>query len=85
MEHKKPVIAGRIGALPEIVLEGKTGLLHDPPSINELVACIQKLDADENLCREFGQQGFERIYTDYHVDIVYPRLSDVYNELVGKA
>ena len=81
MEHKKPVVAGRIGALPEIVLEGQTGLLHDPPSIDELVACIQKLDADESLCRQFGQQGFERIFSNYHVDTVYPKLIDVYQSV----
>ena len=84
MEHKKPVIAGRIGALPEIVLEGKTGLLHDPPSIDELVACIQKLNADENLCREFGQHGFNRIFSDYHVDTAYLRLIDVYKEVTSE-
>ena len=83
MEHKKPVIAGRIGALPEIVLEGKTGLLHAAPSIDELVGCIQQLNSDETLCRNFGQQGFERIYSDYHVDIVYPRLINVYEILAA--
>ena len=83
MEHKKPVIAGRIGALPEIVLDEKTGLLHDPPSIEQLVAAIKRLDASEALCREFGERGFQRIFADYHVDIVYPHLVEVYRDVVG--
>jgi glycosyltransferase involved in cell wall biosynthesis len=81
MEHRKPVIAGRIGALPEIVIDGQTGLLHDPPSIDQLVSHIEKLNSDDELCRQYGEQGFKRIFSEYHVDLVYPRLVDVYQQV----
>ena len=41
-----PVIASRIGALPEAIRDGENGLLFTPGSAQELAAILQMLDHD---------------------------------------
>jgi glycosyltransferase involved in cell wall biosynthesis len=41
-----PVIASRLGALPEAIREGESGLLFTPGATSELAELLQRLDAD---------------------------------------
>ncbi len=43
-----PVIASRIGALPEAIREGENGLLFAPGATSELAAILQAMDADRS-------------------------------------
>jgi glycosyltransferase involved in cell wall biosynthesis len=43
-----PVIASRIGALPEAIREGENGLLFTPGAASELAAILQEVDADRS-------------------------------------
>lgn len=57
MRSGVPVVASRIGALPEIVTDGRTGILVTPSSTTELQAAIQRLDEDSELRRTMGAAG----------------------------
>lgn len=37
-----PVIASKIGGIPELVIDGKTGFLFSPKNENELIGCIRE-------------------------------------------
>ena len=50
----KPVVSTRVGALPEVVREGETGLLVAPGSAPELAAALEKL-ADPALRAQFEE------------------------------
>lgn len=54
----RPVIATRIGGLPEIVRDGVTGLLVSPHSPDELAGAMRRLWLDPNLTRELGTNAF---------------------------
>jgi glycosyltransferase involved in cell wall biosynthesis len=43
-----PVIASRLGALPEAIREGQNGLLFAPGDSSELAAVLQRLDRDRD-------------------------------------
>ena len=47
MEQKVPIIASRVGGIPEIVHDEKNGILIDPRSPNQLKAAILRLHASE--------------------------------------
>ena len=49
-----PVVAARSGASHEVVDEGKTGLLYEPDSEEDLVSCVSRLSDDEGLRRKMG-------------------------------
>lgn len=57
MRSGVPVVASRIGALPEIVADGVTGLLVTPGNTPELLRAIRRLEEDAELRRKMGAAG----------------------------
>lgn len=52
-----PLIASRIGGLPEVVSDGETGLLVEPGAPEELSEAILRLASDPALRRQMGEAG----------------------------
>lgn len=76
MRAAKPIVAFRVGALPEIVEDGVTGVLGSPTSAESLVEAVQqavKLDLPEA-----GRQGYERFKRLYDVKTTHRLLSELY-------
>jgi glycosyltransferase involved in cell wall biosynthesis len=59
MEQGLPVIASRVGGVPDIVHDGENGLLIDPASPAQLRGAILKLKEDPALRRAYGERGRE--------------------------
>jgi glycosyltransferase involved in cell wall biosynthesis len=57
----KPVVAARIGALQDIVLDGETGLLIDPQAHTALAHAISRLLRAPEQARHMGLRGRQRI------------------------
>ncbi len=55
-----PVVASRLGGLPEAVLDGKTGLLFEPGNAKQLADCLETLLDQPKLARQYGQFGRAR-------------------------
>ena len=54
-----PSIAHRIGGVPEVVIDGKTGLLADPGDRATLVEALRKLIEDPALRKSLGEQAHQ--------------------------
>ena len=69
MAAELPVVACRIAAVPEVVLDGVTGLLSDPRDPGALAGLIERLIADPDLARRLGREGRRRAlgFTPRHV------------------
>jgi glycosyltransferase involved in cell wall biosynthesis len=80
MAYGKPVIASRIGALPEIVDDGVTGLLFEAGKTGDLVEKIQYLCNRPKLCREMGRAGLEKARREYSKEKYYERLMKIYEK-----
>jgi glycosyltransferase involved in cell wall biosynthesis len=52
-----PVVATRHAGIPEVVLDGQTGLLVDEGDVNAMAAAIELLLLDPALCAQFGAAG----------------------------
>jgi len=66
-----PVIASRIGGIPELIKDGENGLLIAPGDINELVAAINNLWNHPKLLNLLSRQAYvaSQTYTfDLHVE-----------------
>lgn len=62
MSSGVPVVATRVGGIPEIVLHETTGLLVPLQSVEaELAQAISRLLADDELRRQMGQRCLERV------------------------
>jgi len=80
--HGKAVICSRIGALPEIVDDGRTGLLFEAGNADDLAEKIRHLWEQPRLCREMGEAGRERALREYSADRYYERLMVVYERAI---
>lgn len=63
--HRCPVIATRVGGLPELIEEGKSGLLIPPDDIDSLGLAIESLVREPGRAREMGEYAF-RLSTEKH-------------------
>jgi glycosyltransferase involved in cell wall biosynthesis len=61
MAHGRPVVAGDVGGLRDLVVHEETGLLVRPGDVEALRAALQRLLADAELRRRFGHAGRARI------------------------
>jgi glycosyltransferase involved in cell wall biosynthesis len=78
-----PVIASRIGALPEVVDDDHTGILVDPGDATSLVAAMRKLDASPFLREEMGRKARRRFERCFRVDRYIEEFTRVYDELLS--
>ena len=77
-----PVIASRVGGLPEIVEHERTGLLVDfPPTPNELAAAVRRLLDDPALRAEMGRRGREKVMERFSIDAMVEGTLRAYEEV----
>jgi glycosyltransferase involved in cell wall biosynthesis len=82
MARGLPVIASRIGGLPEIVEEGITGSLFEPGNPEDLVQQVRRLWEDPELCNRMGRAGRQKVIREYTEDAYYDNLMAVYQTAI---
>lgn len=75
-----PVIAPRTSAIPEVVMDGRTGLLYEPGNIRDVVRCMRKLYGSPAMRKEMGAAGKEFISKNFTPKAMGRRLLDLYAE-----
>ena len=55
-----PVVATRVGGVPEAVIDGETGLLVEPKNIEQLRSAMERMIVDEPFRLAAGQKGLAR-------------------------
>jgi glycosyltransferase involved in cell wall biosynthesis len=60
MRHKKPVIGCNTGGMPEIIVNGVTGLLCEPDNSRDLEKALLALIDDKSMRESMGLKGYER-------------------------
>jgi glycosyltransferase involved in cell wall biosynthesis len=81
MSFKKAIVGARIGGIPELINDGKTGLLFESFNADDLREKIVKLWGDDNLKREFGENAFQFISNQVSYERHYGILKDIYSNL----
>ena len=82
MACRKPVIGSRAGAITEIVEEGQTGLTFSPGDADALAAALEGLLADPARARRFGDRGYERLVSHFHIAQNVQATERVYERLL---
>ncbi len=65
-----PVVASRIGALPDFIEEGVGGVLVEPGQVSGLAEALDILLSDPAKCRRFGEAGHEVVRARYNWESV---------------
>lgn len=79
---KCPVITTNRGPAPEIVKNGKTGLLLKKNTPNYLKEAILKVITDDDIESKMGKNGFEHIKKNFDWQIITEKTNEVYRELL---
>jgi glycosyltransferase involved in cell wall biosynthesis len=79
----KPVVATRVGGIPEIVTDGATGLLVPPEDPGAMAEALVRLLAEPALARALGAAGREVAGTRFAAAAMVRRTERVYLELAG--
>jgi glycosyltransferase involved in cell wall biosynthesis len=82
MAMGKAVIGARRGMIPEIVDDGKTGLVIDDSPEN-IARAIERLAGDPALCRSMGEAGREKALRLYDVRRQALKVREIYEALLG--
>jgi sugar transferase (PEP-CTERM/EpsH1 system associated) len=61
MAAGRPTVGARAGGIPEVVVEGETGLLVDPGDAPGFAVAIARLLNDDTLAAEMGRNGRARV------------------------
>jgi glycosyltransferase involved in cell wall biosynthesis len=80
-----PVVATRVGGLPECVLDGETGLLVDPVDEAALAQAVAGLLKDPLLRAEMGDRARAWVESRFTMDAIARRYVDFYRQVLDRA
>ena len=81
----KAIIGTRTGAVPEILNNGRAGIIVPPRDVKALAQALRKLMADDELRRGLGESAKRRFEERFHPDRVMGEILEVYREAMGRA
>ena len=82
MAHGKPVVASRIGGIPELVIDGETGVLFEPGNASDLARQVSQLMNNPTLRARMGAAGRERAVQQFSIEKHNANLLAVYRSLL---
>lgn len=85
MSKGRPVVAGRVGGIPEMITDGVEGILVDEPEAAAYSAAINRILIDPERAMQMGKWGRERVRSAYSWDRLGREMLTVYKELIQKS
>jgi glycosyltransferase involved in cell wall biosynthesis len=79
-----PVVASKVGGIPEVVDEGKTGFLCPPGDPAALTAALVTLLEDPVRSRQMGRAGQQVFERKFDVRLMLERLDGLYQECLDR-
>jgi glycosyltransferase involved in cell wall biosynthesis len=77
-----PVISTDVNGIPDVVLDGETGILTQPGKIIDLSEAIIKLLSDPTLRKNMGRKGQQRVESLFSFEAVTKDLIAIYDDVI---
>jgi glycosyltransferase involved in cell wall biosynthesis len=84
MERSRAVVASSVGGLPELVVEGETGLLVPPDDVEALRAAIVRVAANVDATTAMGAVGRRRALEEFPAERPAERLDAIYRAALAR-
>ena len=78
----KPVVATKVGGIPEIVVDNDTGILVPPKSPGELADAVRRLLANPTCRAEMGRKGRDRVELLFSMEAHAKAIADIYGQIL---
>jgi glycosyltransferase involved in cell wall biosynthesis len=85
MARRRPVVATRVGGIPEVISDGIDGLLVPPADSEALAAAIGSVLTDAALARRLGEAGYRTVADRFSIEAQVRRIEAVYAEELVRA
>ena len=82
MACEVPVVASRVGGLPEVIEHGVSGFLHEPEAIDEMAASALAILTDDALHERIGAAACRRVREEFCVERVVPMYEACYRAVM---
>jgi glycosyltransferase involved in cell wall biosynthesis len=82
MAAARPVIASAVGSLPEVVVDGTTGIIVPPGDVGRLAGALGELAAEPARRQQLGRQGRRRASAVFGLDAMVASTIELYREVV---
>lgn len=76
-----PIVATRVGGLPDLINEGVNGILMDPGKPDQLAAALNKLFADKELRYSMQQRSYQLVSEQYDIEKRVSQLVEIYKSV----
>ena len=83
MACEVPVVAARVGGLPEVIEHGVSGFLHAPDALDEMAESGVQLLTDIALHQEIAQAACARVRNHFCAEKIVPMYEECYERVVG--
>lgn len=80
--YGKPVVGASIGGIPELVVEGETGLLFEPGDGAALAARVSELAADRARAEEMGRRARVKLERDHSPERHCEQIVEIYERVI---
>ena len=83
MALSRPVVASAVGGIPEMIDDGRTGLLVPPHDPGALAAAIVRLIDNPELAAHIGRAGHDLVHERFCVEQMVRAVETIYDEAVA--
>jgi glycosyltransferase involved in cell wall biosynthesis len=83
MLARKPVVASNVGGVPEVVEDGRTGVLVPVGDVDALARALTSLLLDDGLAARMGEAGRARVEKDFSFAKMIEEYERLYNALAS--
>lgn len=83
LSYGKPVIGTNVGGIPDIIVDGKTGLLVESRQPQVLAEAICRILSDKKLAARLADEGYRHVQRIYDWERIVNALCGLYDSLAG--
>ena len=76
-----PVVASRVGGIPDMVSDNKDGILFEKGNVDDLVRAILQMWDEPVIAAVYGDNASAHARITHNADNNYRRLMDIYREI----
>jgi len=77
-----PVVSNRVGGIPEIILDGKSGFLLAPEDVDGMIGRALQLASDPDLRRSMGEAAYQHALENFNTETQSEKLDAYYDEIL---
>ncbi|MBO5057667.1 MAG: glycosyltransferase family 4 protein [Lachnospiraceae bacterium] len=84
MAYSCAVVASNTGGIPQMIINGETGILTEPRSEEALKEGLNKVLSDTALCESLGRNAYDKVEKEFSIDSNMEELLKIYESILKR-